>query len=73
MEELYEFVYGEIDDPLYYPKDKIGDLVVDQIVDWNGISFELRPKTISLQVTQIFPEKIVNNKKVTTVKCRITT
>lgn len=71
MEELYEFVYGEIDDPLYYPKDKIGILKEGQIIDWKTISFELRPKITSLKINQILPERIENTKKVTTVNCTI--
>lgn len=67
MEELYEFVYGKIDPPIYYPKLKIGKINVGDILDWNTISLDLRPDIASLKINEILPERITGTKKITTV------
>jgi len=67
MEKLYEIIYGKLDPPLYVPRIKVGNVKVGDILDFKTLSYELKPKIVSLRIDKISKEYTVNKKKLITV------
>jgi len=67
MEKLYEIIYGKVDPPLYVPRMKVDNAKVGDILDWKALSYDLKPKIISLRVDKISDEHVINNKNVITL------